>query len=249
MTTTANATTRSSNDSDSEAESAPLIDTGSSPHVDDNVNPESRARPWHVGAEIASRPTADDINVGTSTVTETSPDPIPFPDEGPNPDQLLFDFEGFLDGGSLDDVFGIPPDSTPKPNSTSDGGGWVVTKLRVNIVVRVASRLGDDGLGRNPSSAVIKYAPHFVAAMGGGAPFGTFRQASTTLPVIITRTLERIHPTSPGFGMLISKGVYSRSSNTEPDLCSGTRLASRLPRPRTELRSQRFSTTSKAIGC
>ena len=177
-----------------------------------NVNPESRARPWHVGTEIASPPTTHDINVDTGTVTGTGPDPDPFPDEGPNPDQLLFDFEGFLEGGALDDVFGTSLDSTPKPISTSDGGEWVVTKLRgglVNIVVRVASLRGDhdDDLEGYPTSVIIKYAPHFVAAMGKDAPFGTFRQVSTTLPVIITRALERIYPLSSAcFGILISRG-------------------------------------------
>ena len=74
-------------------------------------------------------PTTDDINADTSTVTGTSHNPHPFPDEGPNPDQLLFDFGTFLEGGALDDVFGIPPDATPKPIPTSDGGGWEVAKL------------------------------------------------------------------------------------------------------------------------
>jgi len=179
-------TTTSWNDSDSKAESAPLIDP-SSPHVDDNVNPESRVRPWHVGAEIASLPAPHDINVDTSTMTGTSHGLVPLPDEGPNPDQVLFDFEGFLGGGALDEVFGIIPDSTPKPISTSDGGGWEVTKLSgglVNVVVRVAPRRGDDGFVRNPRSVIIKYAPPFVAAMGAGegAPFGTFRQVSTFPP-------------------------------------------------------------------
>lgn len=93
------------------------------------------------------------------------------PDKGPTPDRLLFDFEGFLKGGALDDVFGVPPDS--------EGGKWEIKKLSgglVNVTVRVALRRDGAELGRDPRSVVIKYAPPFVAETGEDAPFGTFRQ-------------------------------------------------------------------------
>ena len=163
--TGATATTRPSNDSDWKA---PLIDA-SSPHIDDNVSPESRGQAWRGGTEP---PATDGINVDTGAkIGTTIPGPDPFPDEGPNPDQLLFDFEGFLEGGALDDI----PDSTPKSIPTSDGGNWEVTKLRggyVNVTVRASPRRGGD----KPRSVVIKYAPPFVAAVGEEAPFATFRQ-------------------------------------------------------------------------
>ena len=97
---------------------------------------------------------------------------------------LLFDFKGFLERGALDDVFGIPTDSahTPIPNSTSEDGRWEVTKLSggyINITVRVGPRRGDERLASNPKSVVIKYAPPYMAMLGEGAPFGTFRQVST----------------------------------------------------------------------
>lgn len=84
----------------------------------------------------------------------------------------------------MDDVFGIHQDYpyTPTQNLASGGSGWEVTKLNggsINVTVRVSPRRGDDKHWRNPRSAVIKYAPPFVAAMGEDAPFGTFRQVST----------------------------------------------------------------------
>ena len=132
----------------------------------------------------------DAIDVDTSTNISPSTDSDSYPDKGPTKDRLLFDFEGFLEGGALDDTFGIPrldPTPTPTPTPTPEGGRWEITKLSgglINITVRVTPRRrGDDGLGRpDPRSVVIKYAPPFVAAMGDGAPFGTFRQASTHVP-------------------------------------------------------------------
>jgi len=117
--------------------------------------------------------------MGTSTGSDTHPEK-----EGLTSDGLLFDFRRFLEGGALDDVFGIPQDYpyTPTQNSTSGVSGWEVTKLSggsINVTVRVSPRHGDDKLWRNPRSAVIKYAPPFVAAIGEDAPFGTFRQVST----------------------------------------------------------------------
>ena len=120
-------------------------------------------------------------DIGTSTSSD------PHPDQGLTSGRLLFDFERFLEGGALDDIFRIPrPDSTPAPIPTPEGGKWEITKLSgglVNITVRVVPcGRGDGEFGRDPRSVVIKYAPPFVAAMGEGAPFGTFRQASTPSP-------------------------------------------------------------------
>jgi len=110
----------------------------------------------------------------------------PHPDQGSTSDRLLFDFERFLEGGALNDIFGITQlDSSPIPSiPTTEGGKWEITKLSgglINVTVRVIPRgRGDDELRRpDPRSVVIKYAPPFVAAIGEGAPFGTFRQVST----------------------------------------------------------------------
>ena len=124
----------------------------------------------------------------------------PHPDEGSASDRLLFDFRRFLEGGSLDDVFGITPGSTPAPISTSEEGKWEVIKLNgglINVTVRVIPPCGDDEVGRSPRSVVIKYAPPFVAAIGEGAPFGTFRQVST---------IPCCHPTRSHLGMLTLLG-------------------------------------------
>ena len=93
-------------------------------------------------------------------------------------------FDGFLEGGALDDVFGIPTNSVTKPISNLERDEWEVTKLSgglVNVVVRVTPRCGGGELGRNPRSAIIKHVPPFVAGMGEDAPFGTFRQVRNVL--------------------------------------------------------------------
>lgn len=133
------------------------------------------------------------MGTSTSANTNTDPDSDSHPNQRSSPDRLLFDFERFLEGGALNDIFKTPRDSpTPTPIST-EGGKWEITKLSggfINVTVRVTlHRRGDDGgPWRDPRSVVIKYAPPFVAAMGEGTPFGTFRQASTPpLPVIATR--------------------------------------------------------------
>jgi len=111
-----------------------------------------------------------------------------YPDEGSNPDLLLFDFNKFLEGGALDDAFEIPAHSpyTPTRNSTFEGK-WEIEKLSgglVNVVVRATPRSGGDKLVRNLKSVVIKYAPPFVAAIGEDAPFGTFRQVGASFTLI-----------------------------------------------------------------
>lgn len=123
--------------------------------------------------------------------TSTSTDSDPYPDQGPPSDRLLFDFEGFLEGGALDDILGIPhldPTSTPTSTQipTPGRGKWEIERLSgglVNVAVRASIRDYDELGGPDPKNVVIKYAPPFVAAMGKGAPFGTFRQASTSSPL------------------------------------------------------------------
>ena len=85
------------------------------------------------------------------------------PDEGSAPDRLLFDFGGFLEGGALDDVFGIPPESTSTTTPTSKEGGWEVTKLSgrsINDTVRIVLHRGDNELGRNPGAQLSSTLHH-----------------------------------------------------------------------------------------
>jgi len=140
--------------------------------------PQSRKAPSHGVRSGRSNIDSTMDNISTSTESDS------YPDQGPSSDRLLFDFEGFLEGGALDDILGIPQlDPTPTPTPILKGGKWEITKLSgglINVTVRVIPR---DELGRSdPRSVVIKHAPPFVAAMGECAPFGTFRQASTPSP-------------------------------------------------------------------
>ena len=119
-----------------------------------------------------------------SPTTDHGPNSGSNPDQGAASDRLLFDFQKFLQGGALDDVFGVPTDpvEAPTPASTLDDRGWEVTKLSggwINITVRAFPRREDDKLGKDPKSVVIKYAPPFVARIGESVPFGTFRQVGT----------------------------------------------------------------------
>ena len=131
--------------------------------------------------------------MGTTTGSDSCPD------KGSASNPLLFDFKGFLEGGALDDVFGIPTGPTYAPTLNSASGDvddrWEVTRLiggSINVTVRAAPPpgRGGDKLARNAKSVVMKYAPPYVAAIGEGAPFGTFRQVST-------RTLPLQTPTPP----------------------------------------------------
>ena len=126
-------------------------------------------------------------DTGTSTGSDSCPN------KGSTSNQLLFDFKGFLEGGALDDVLGIPtgPTYTPTPNSTSEDGRWEITKLSggsINVAVRVTPRRGDNKFAGDPRSVVIKYAPPYLAAIGEDAPFGTFRQVSTSYPTFPLQT-------------------------------------------------------------
>lgn len=120
-----------------------------------------------------------------SPSTDHDPNSDPSPDQEPATDRLLFDFQKFLEGGALDDVFEAPTGPTGKPtlpDATPDDRRWEVTKLSggwINITVRVFPRREDEKLGKDPKSVVIKYAPPFVARIGESVPFGTFRQVST----------------------------------------------------------------------
>jgi len=161
----------------SEAENVSLIDPPA-PKVDESVNSEAGTRVDGVGAEIASISVASDIDPtvdDTHVVTGTDLDP----GRGSNSsDRLLFDFWGFLEGGALNEIFGISPGDTPTPTPGSASGdrGWEVTRLSgglVNVTVRAHTRRGDC---KSRRSAIIKYAPPFVAVIGEDAPFGTFRQ-------------------------------------------------------------------------
>ena len=131
--------TTSWKDSDSTAGGAPLIDH-SSPNVDDSVGSEARTRVDYeaeiTSASVASGidPTIGAISVDMGADMATSICPDLHPDELPASDRLLFDFRGFLEGGALDDVFGVPLGS-PAPISTSDGR-WEVTKLSGGLVQR-----------------------------------------------------------------------------------------------------------------
>ena len=149
-----------------------------SPHVDDNAvfftcfmaNPGSVILPSLI-LSFTSPPKSPDTDHDTSSDSS--------PDEGPATDRLLFDFQKFLQGGALDDVFEAPSDPTGTP---PDDRRWEVTKLSggwINITVRAFPRREDDKLGKDPKSVVIKYAPPFVARIGESVPFGTFRQVST----------------------------------------------------------------------
>jgi len=112
-----------SNDSDLKPGSAPVIDP-SSPNADDNINPETRTR---VNGETGVIPPVDptinptNVNLGTEIGTSTSSDS--YPDEGATEDRLLFDFEGFLEGDTLGDIFRITP------GSASEGAKWEITKF------------------------------------------------------------------------------------------------------------------------
>ena len=164
----------------SEAGNAPLIDPPS-PKLYESVNSEAGARVDGVGAEIASISVVSDIDptvYDTHVVTGTDLDPGRGSDSS---DRLLFDFRGFLEGGALNDIFGSPPGDTPPPTSGSVHGDckWEVTRLSgglVNVTVRAHTRRGDC---KSRRSAIIKYAPPFVAVIGEDAPFGTFRQVRT----------------------------------------------------------------------
>ena len=163
--------------SDLKAGSVPLIDP-TSLNVGDNVSVETRPR-IDGKTEIIPPSTPSNINptinVSTGTEISTSTGSDSHPNEGSTLNQLLFDFESFLEGGDLDDVFGITP------GSTSEGGKWEIAKLSgglINVTVRVLPPHDDD---KKPRSVVIKYAPPFMAAMGQDVPFGTFRQVGTIL--------------------------------------------------------------------
>ncbi|KAF9779002.1 hypothetical protein BJ322DRAFT_1090915 [Thelephora terrestris] len=166
-------------------EDTPLIGPHCS-NLDENVNPEVRvrvngARTKITPASIASDPTFDDIHVGTGADTGARPSCVFHLCEGStSSDRLLFDFGRFLEGGALDDVFGISRGSkstrTSDHDHVPDDGKWEVTKLSgglINVTVRAVRRRGDHKSWR---SAIIKYAPPFVAAVGEDAPCGTFRQ-------------------------------------------------------------------------
>jgi hypothetical protein len=146
-------------------ESTPLIGP---PRNADHANSEANTRVNSVGVEITSTFIASDSHLHEKSISS---------------DRFLFDAERFLEGGALDDVFGIIPDtaSTPIRELVSDGSKWEVTKLSgglINITLRVIPRRRDDK-PESPRSVVIKYAPPFMAAIGESAPFGTFRQVST----------------------------------------------------------------------
>ena len=156
--------------------------------------------------------------------------------------RLLFEFKRFLKEGALNNVFGFPPDSANTPASDSVFGcrELEVTELSgglINFTVRVAPRHREGGLEGNAGSVVAKYAPPFVAAIGEDAPFGTFRQVSTTYCVLIIPTIRRYPPTtfpSPVVSQSTNeRGVFLRSSNTVLCLCSVPRLASPPLKPLT----------------
>ena len=167
---------------------APPIDPPS-PKLYENVNSEADTRVG-VGAEIASISVGSNIDPtvhDTHVVTGTDLDPSTDRDSrqagqgSGSSDRLLFDFRGFLEGGALNDTFGISPEDTPMPTPGSAPGDckWGVTRLSgglVNVTVRAHARCGDC---KSRSSVIIKYAPDFVAAIGEDAPFGTFRQVGT----------------------------------------------------------------------
>ena len=168
-----------------EVGNAPLIDPPS-PKLYENVNSEADTRVG-VGAEIASISVGSNIDPtvhDTHVVTGTDLDPSTDRDShqagqgSGSSDRLLFDFRGFLEGGALNDIFGISPEDTPMPTPGSAPGDceWRVTRLSgglINVTVRAHALRGGC---KSRSSVIIKYAPDFVAAIGEDAPFGTFRQ-------------------------------------------------------------------------
>ena len=234
---------------DLKAGSVPLIDPTSP-----NVNPETRPR-IDGKAEIIPPSTPSNIdpttNVGASIEISTGSDS--HPDEESTLYQLLFDFKSFLEGGDLDDVFGITP------GYTSEGGKWEIAKLSggfMNVTVRVLPPHGDD---KNPRSVVIKYAPPFMAAMGQDAPFGTFRQVGTVLRSHHQLPSPRYRYPHTTSGSTLHPFVLSqdtnirrtdvRLSNTGPWICLGPHPASHPLRPRTGLRSQEPSSSSRMKAC
>lgn len=183
------------------------------------------------------------------------------PDGGLASDRQLFDFGRFLEGGALDDIFGIAPNTTPMPTPTPEDGKWEVTKLSggmINVTVRVTPHRRDGELGRNRRSVVIKYAPPFIAAIGEDAPFGTFRQVSISLrsyrdfspprrPCQHTREFALLPFVQPQNADISE--VDARSLNTEPYLYSDPHPASHLQRQNTGLRSRGSSSSSRTIEC
>jgi hypothetical protein len=237
----------------SKARNTPLIGPHCS-NLDENVNPEVRVRvngamTKITPASIASDPTFDDIHVVTGADTGAKLSCVFHLCEGStSSDQLLFDFGGFLEGGALDDVFGISRGSKSTQTSDHDhvpeGGKWDVTKLSgglINVTVRAVRRRGDHKSWR---SAIIKYAPPFVAAVGEDAPCGTFRQVSTFLCFC-----RESHALSRFPTVTILSAFQRRLSNTEPCPCSAPHLASRRPKLRTRCRSRGSSSSSRIRRC
>lgn len=160
-----------------------------SPNLDESVNSEVHTRVGGVGVKIAPTPIASDptfyaTHVVTGTDIGASPGrESPLFEALISSDRSLFDFGTFLKGGALDDVFGVAPDSksTRTSGHAPGNGKWEVMKLSgglINVTVRAVRRCGDRKSWR---SVIIKYAPPFMAAIGEGAPCGTFRQVSALL--------------------------------------------------------------------